>query len=426
MQRTILEQWLRLQAAPLGQKAWRRSLRDLCLCVGAYGIIFSTTPAHAQPLLSALELEISSVVKFAQPAVVTVINITKAAAGKPGGGLFEFFRERQADESKVKVGTGLIISSDGFILTKESVIRDAERIELSLDDGSMYPVEWVARDSVRGIAVLKIFGQNLAHARIGMQSDIRAGSWITVIGNSLGVPHAVSVGVISAVQPDGMMQISANVDPGSNGSPVFNVKAEAIGIVAGRISVAENVNDHEHYFGSTALVYSLLDLMPFLQASIEKYYASHGWIGVTVVTDSLSGEHPRVLKLHEQGPGDKAGLQLGDVITNFNDEPVTSSNRLRELVMELQPGQEVAVRVRREHQDLVLRVLVGQKAPVALQELAVHREKKSAPLEPVPTSSPASESGANSLWLQRRLDALEREVRTLQNYYQQSVYPKKN
>ncbi len=365
-------------------------------------------------------------VKLAKPTVVTVINITKAAAGKPGGGLFEFFRDRQTAENKVKVGTGLIISSDGFIVTKESVIRNAERIELSLDDGSLYPAEWVMQDSARGIALLKILGHGLPNATIGMKNDISAGSWITVIGNSLGVPHAVSVGVISAVQPDGMMQISANVDPGSNGSPVFNVKAEAIGIVAGRISVTEKENEHEHYFGSTALVYSLAELMPFIQDAIRSYYSKVGWIGVTVLADSSSGGHPRVLNLHEQGPGHQAGLQVGDVITHFNDYPVTSSNRLRELVMEVQPGQEAPVKVLRVHQELVLRVRVSQKTPIALQELAAHTEIESAFMAPPPTSLPKGEPGTDSLWLQRRLDALEKEIRTLQYYYQQNFYNRKN
>lgn len=387
-------------------------------------LIFSTHVLHAQPLLSALEQEISGVVKLAKPAVVTVFNITKSATEKPGGGLFEFFRDRQTAENQVKVGTGLIISSDGFIVTKESVIRDAGRIELSLDDGSLYPAEWVVRDSARGIALLKILGHNLPHATIGMKNDISAGSWITVIGNSLGVPHAVSIGVISAIQPDGMMQISANVDPGSNGSPVFNVKAEAIGIVAGRISVTEN--EHEHYFGSTALVYSLAEMMPFVQTAIQSYYAKVGWIGVTVLADSSSSGHPRVLDLNELGPGYKAGMQVGDIITHFNDQPVTSSNRLRELVMQVQPGQVAPVKVLRVNQELVLRVRVSQKSPIALQELAAHAVQESASLDSPPISLPKGEPGANSLWLRRRLDALEKEIRTLQNYYQQNFYNKKN
>ena len=402
------------------RRAWRPGVLP-----GVFLLLFSTNTLSAQALLSALEEEISGVVKLARPAVVTVINITKGAAGKSGG-LFEIFRDRQAAENKIKIGTGLIISSDGFILTKESVIRDAERIEVSLDDGAIYPADWVVHDSARGIALLKILGQELPHATIGMKNEVSAGSWITVIGNSLGVPHAVSVGVISAVQPDGMMQISANVDPGSNGSPVFNVKAEAIGIVAGRIGVAEQESDHEHYFGSTALVYNLAELMPFVQASIAKFYARHGWIGVTVVTDSLSGQHPRVLKLHEQGPGYQAGVQLGDIITHFNDRPVTSSNRLRELVMQVQPGQEAAVKVLRQNQELELRVLVSQKNPVALQELAAHRQAEIAPREAAPAFPQRSDPDAISVWLRRRLDALEKEIRTLQNYYHQNIYPKKN
>lgn len=399
---------------------------SLPLWAGACWLIFATNILSAQTILSALEQEISGVVKLAKPAVVTVISFTKGSE-KSSGGIFEFFRDRQAAEEKIKIGTGLIISSDGFILTKESVIREAERIDLSLDDGALYPAEWVVSDSARGIALLKIFGSNLPHAAIGMKGDLNPGSWITVIGNSLGVPHAVSVGFISAIQPDGTIQISAHVDPGSNGSPVFNAKAEAIGIVAGRLGVAEKEDNHEHYFASTALVYSLAEVMPFVQTHIQSYYEKAGWIGVRLLTDSLSAGHPRVQYLFEGGPGQLAGLQVGDIITHFNGLPATSSNRLRELVMKVPPGQEVPIQVLRLNQEMTLQVRVGKKSPVALQELAAYREKKPPavlPFTPAP-QPPKGEAGVNSIWLQRRLEALEKEIRTLQNYYQQNIYKKK-
>ncbi len=366
----------------------------------------------AQGVISALEEEISALVQTAKPAVVTIIALKKGAESKS---IFDLFGERREAGKELKVGTGLIISSDGFLLTKDSIVRAAGQVDVALDNGASHRVEWMARDSLRGIALLKISAPNLQPARFSMTDALRAGSWVTVIGNALGMPHAVSIGLVSAIQPDGLVQISANVDPGSNGSPVFDAHAHAVGMVMGRVSFEAEEPSASKFFSNTALVHPFADLLPFVRAAVEQYYTEHGWIGVTVVTDASSPGRPRILKLNENGPGHKCGLQVGDTITHFDGKDVDSPSALGALVNQARPGEIVPVKVNRLEQDLTLEVRIAAKSPVALAELNFETSASRATMQVAPANPwKASEP---QLRLQRRIDALEKKVKALQSYY---------
>ena len=356
-----------------------------------------TTDGRAQGLLTAFESEIGALIQAAQPSVVTVLAKKEGAENKS---LFNFFSERAAAENEFSVGTGLIISSDGFLLTKDSIIRNSASVDVALDNHTSYRVEWMARDSTRGIALLKVSAQNLRPARFSMADALHAGSLVTVIGNALGVPHAVSIGFVGAIQPDGLLQISANVDPGSNGSPVFDAHAHAVGIVMGRVGFEALGASANSYFSNTALVHPFVDLLPFLRASIEQYYAQHGWIGITVIMDATSSGHPRILRLVENGPGHKSGLQVGDTITHFNGQKVDSPRTLGLYVNQVKPETRVPIKVRRLTQELTFEIHIAAKVRVALQELdhtASTRPEFPRELTPQPwkISPPSPESPQN-------------------------------
>ena len=408
------------QARPSG---WHRALRRWCLL--ALLILGSAAgEAGAQSVLTALEQEIASLIRQARPSVVTVLTVMESR--ESGGGLFRLFGARKEAKREVKVGTGLILSSDGFVLTKESVVRDASRVEISLDDGSLYAAELVAQDSAHGVALLKIQASDLKPARIGSDESLHAGSWIAVIGNALGVPQAVSVGVVSAMQSDRRIQISATVDPGSNGSPVFDTQADAIGMVIGRIGLEPEASSSS-FLGNTVLVQSLDELLPFVRTAIASYYAEHGWIGIKVImeADKDDGQpQPRILQVMEASPAWQAGLQEGDILLEFAGKRVSSPAALGELVSAAKPGQEVRVKIKRLEQEHAFNVRIGRRAAVALGELISHREEQIAPAESLPgmffkKETPRFEPGS----LEHRLEVLERELKMLQN---QSLKQKKN
>jgi serine protease Do len=369
--------------------------------------------AAAQTLLTALEQEMRQLVQAAKPSVVTILATT-AKEKKEGGGLFGLFGGREEDAQEVKVGSGLIVSSDGFIVTKASVVQDAQHIEITLADEQSLRAELVSADSASGVAVLKIHGEKWTPAKIGSINSVQAGSWVTVIGNALGMPQAVSVGVVSVVHPSGALQISANVDPGSNGSPVFNAEGNACGIVTGRVSLHPDGTIPENYFSCTVAVYPLALCLPQLRESIRQYYETRGWLGVTVVADSKDQRRPKVLSIAKDGPAERAGVQVGDVLTHFTGQPIESFTKLPEMVAACKPGGSESLRVIRGDSVIDFIVPIGPQMPVALAELQPATETDQINSE---NSRPAIQEKfkLENFLLRQRLQALEKEMQQLRS-----------
>jgi S1-C subfamily serine protease len=373
----------------------------------------------SQTLLAALEQEMRNLVNVAKPSVVTIVTTTVWGEKKDSGGLFGLFGERDSDSHQFKIGSGLIVSSDGFIVTKESVLRDAIRIEVTLANKQSFPAEMVALDSLSEIAVLKANVENLSPVRIGATASLQPGSWVTVIGNALGMPQAVSVGVVSAIHANGVFQISANVDPGSNGSPVFNAQGKAIGIVSGRMGIDKSSIATEAYFSGTALVYPLAPRLEHLRKIIRNYYETHGWLGVTVVADPGHQKRPKVLNLVQNGPAERAGIQIGDVITHFADQPIVSFTNLREMVAARRPGEKANLVVVRQDSALKFNVQIGQQTPIALTELQLAPDEDMKAAEINSGKPPAPwQSKFETLQIQQRIQALEKELRLLRSLQQ--------
>jgi serine protease Do len=376
------------------------------------GLAFGAGNMRAQNLLETLEHEMRRLVQDAKPAVVTIMATTPSEKSA-GGGLFGLFHSKENDPPEVKVGSGLIVSSDGFVVTKESVVRGASQIETTLADGQMFPVERVELDSASGIAVLKIAGEKFTPAQIGSAESVQAGSWITVIGNVLGMPQAVSVGVVSAVHANNVIQISANVDPGSNGSPVFNARGQAIGIVSGRMGLGPNNVMPENYFSCTSLVYPLALYLPRLREIVQNYYETRGWLGVKVMADANDRQHLRVLSLVKDSPAERAGLQIGDVITHFTKKPVDASTNLPALVAACKPGTNETLTVMRGDSTVHCNVPIGQLRPVALQELQAAPNAGGDYPGQVEGEAPTRSEfkKIESLQINQRIQALEKELK---------------
>lgn len=375
---------------------------------------------RAQNLLATFEREMRQLVETAKPSVVTIMATTVAEKSESGG-LLGLFRSKEDDQPEVKVGSGLIVSSDGFIVTKASVVREANRIEITLVDGEMLRAEKVAVDSASSVAVLKINGENFARAQLGSDESVEAGSLVTVIGNALGMPQAVSVGVVSAIHHSGVIQISANVDPGCSGSPVFNAQGQAVGIISGRMGLGATGAIPENYFSCTSLVYPLASYLPRLREIVQYYYKSRGWLGVRVMADTGGGEQRlRVLSLVKDGPAERSGMQVGDVIKAFANQPIEASTYLPALVAACKPGTTATVKVERGDTALNLEVQIGQSAPLALNELQAAPDELSREVEnsASKTPIPAELKKNENLQLYWRIQNLERELKYLRSLQQ--------
>jgi len=372
--------------------------------------------ARAQNLLTTLEREMRQLVEAARPSVVTIMAAT--AAGKSdGGGFLGLFRGKNNDPAEVKVGSGLIVSRDGFVVTKESVVRGANQIEAALADGQRFRAELVALDSSNGIAVLKMSGEKFTPAPIASAESVEAGSWVTVIGNALGMPQAVSMGVVSTVHSSGVIQISVNIDPGSNGSPIFNAQGMAVGIVSGRMGLGAAGMIPENYFSCTSLVYPLASYLPRLREIVQNYYESRGWLGVRVMADPDGRRHLRVLSLVKDGPAERSGLQVGDVITSFAGKPVDAATNLPALVAACRPGASETVKVLRGDRELSVELQIGKPAPLALNELRAVEETLLSDAENGAGKTPAQVEAKKfeTFQLHQRIQNLERELKYLRS-----------
>ncbi len=195
------------------------------------------------------ESPIVKVVETAGPAVVKV-DVEATARYTPDDlfGFDEFFRRffgeiPEQSRKVVALGSGFIFNKEGYIFTNEHVVAGAEKITVSLLDGSVYPAKYIGGDADLDIAVIKIDpdGRDLPIAELGDSDTLRVGEWAIAIGNPLGLKHTVTVGVISAVgrqipKPDGnsvysnLIQTDAAINPGNSGGPLLNIYGQVIGI----------------------------------------------------------------------------------------------------------------------------------------------------------------------------------------------------
>ncbi|MBN1349894.1 trypsin-like peptidase domain-containing protein, partial [candidate division KSB1 bacterium] len=184
-------------------------------------------------------------VESAKPSVVSIsskVNYSYTVASDHSA--IPFFDKKEVTRtfSFRNVSTGIIFNKEGYIVTKSNVVQDAEQIEVNTHDNQRYLAAFIGFNLETGLAVIKIDATDLIPVPLGNSDTIKEGDWITLIGNSMGVLPSVSLGLINGIRKeDDLIQLSAFINPGNSGSPVFNTKGEVIGIVAARLN-SENMS----------------------------------------------------------------------------------------------------------------------------------------------------------------------------------------
>jgi serine protease Do len=280
--------------------------------------------------------------------------------GNPGG------RSRQQS-----LGSGFIIASDGYILTNDHVIENAEKIvvKLSTDDRE-YPAKVIGRDTKIDIALIKIGAQNLPVAALGDSDRLQVGEWVLAIGNPFGLDSTVTSGIVSAKERhigegpyDSFIQTDAKINPGNSGGPLINMRGEIVGINAAIYS--ESVGNIG--IGFAIPINMVKDILPQLQT---KGKVTRGWMGVVVqrvtpdIAESMGWEKTRgalVSEVARNGPGERAGIKIGDLIIQYEGKEIKDANDLPILVARTAPGKQVQVKVLRDKKELTI--------PVTLREL---------------------------------------------------------
>jgi len=337
-------------------------------------------------------------VSLAEQLKPAVVNIGTAKTVKPRtpsypgpqgphGDMFEEFFERffrnapQSPRKERSLGSGFIISQDGYILTNDHVVDGADEIKVKLSDGREFTGEIRGLDPKLDLALIKIdAGEDLPVARLGDSEAIKVGEWVMAIGNPFGLEQTVTVGIVSAkgrvigAGPyDDFIQTDASINPGNSGGPLFNMRGEVVGINTAIVAQGQGI-------GFAIPVNMAKQIIPQLR---DEGRVTRGWLGVTVqalnkeLADSfgLDSTHGALVnEVIEDSPADKAGLKRGDIIVEYDGTRVDELNDLPRLVAATPVGETVRVKVFRDGKERTIKVEIG-RLDDGEQELAVDDEE---------------------------------------------------
>ncbi|MGD0886026.1 MAG: DegQ family serine endoprotease [Thermodesulfovibrionales bacterium] len=299
----------------------------------------------------------------------------------PFGDFFhKFFGETPDQELRQQsLGSGFIIDKDGFIITNNHVVNEADEIKVKLADGREYKAKVIGRDPKTDLALIKIssFFKDLPVLSLGDSDKMRVGDWVLAIGNPFGLEETVTQGIISATGRvlgsgpyDNFLQTDAPINPGNSGGPLMNLSGEVIGINSAIIPSGQGIGFAIPSNMATKIILQLK----------EKGTVTRGWIGVSVqsvtpeIAQALGLKEPRgalVGQVVPGGPADAAGITRGDVIVSFDGKEITKVADLPLLVADTPAGKTVNVKVIRNSTELTLTVKVAEmptgKIPVAGQ-----------------------------------------------------------
>lgn len=350
-------------------------------------IPFGTDNAYAAPA-KALTLAPQTFADLAEQLNGTVVNIstTKTVKGvqrSPFGGnnapfdrFFggdEFFRRFFGDmpEKEFKqnsLGSGFIISSDGYIFTNNHVIEKADKIKVILSDGKQYDAEVKGQDANTDIALIKISAkEKLPFVQLGDSDKLRVGDWVFAIGNPFGLEHTVTAGIVSAKGRvigsgpyDNFIQTDASINPGNSGGPLFNLDGEVVGINTAIVAQAQGI-------GFAIPVNMAKSILHDLKT---KGSVTRGWLGLSVqdITDDMA-ENLKLKEKHgalvgnvfEGDPAAQAGIKTGDIIVEIDGRRIKNTHELLGTVATLPVGKKIAVRVLRDGKEMSFQVNVAER-----------------------------------------------------------------
>ncbi len=332
--------------------------------VNILNILILGNSVFAGNILGSIENEIHKLIDSSKVSVVTIASrFSQEIYVKKESGILSFFKNEVQKQalSYINIGTGIILDKSGHILTRSSIVWGAESNTVTLANGKEVSADFIGHDPETGFAVIKQSGnENLKPAKLGKMDEINPGSLIVMIGNSLGVFPSIDFGVINGIRNDGIIQISANLIPGNNGSPIFNFSGEVVGLVAGRLNVQNNlptlINDHQ--YTETTLAYPINWIKRIAEDIIEFGHIRKGWLGVV---GSYDGHQPKIRQIKENSPAKKAGLIEGDVIVKYSNRAVKDMTELVHLVEMTTPGQIVTIEFNRVGQMLQTEIEIGEK-----------------------------------------------------------------
>lgn len=330
-----------------------------------------------------------NVVKQAKPAVVHIkVEKTTQGGGGPGGQLPEelfnhpFFEQFFGPQFRQQMprrdfkqrgqGSGFIISKDGFILTNNHVVEEADTIKVILSDNREFEAKVVGTDPQTDVALLKIEDpKNLPVLPLGDSSKLEEGEWVIAIGNPFGLSQSITVGVVSATgrssvgisEYEDFIQTDAAINPGNSGGPLINGHGEVVGI---------NTALFSRTGGYMGIGFAIpINMAKSIEDQLQqKGKVVRGWLGVVIqnvdkdLAESFGLKEAKgvlVSEVQENSPASAAGIKQGDIIMKLNDVQLTDVSDLRNRVAMLEPGSTAMVHVIREGREKKVQVTVAEQ-----------------------------------------------------------------
>ncbi|HEY5789758.1 MAG TPA: DegQ family serine endoprotease [Gammaproteobacteria bacterium] len=345
----------------------------------------------AAPLQAAINLpDFTGLVEQHSPAVVNIStkqkiaerqrmqrppNLPELPEGTPFGDLFRHFFGEEGEGGSIpehetqSLGSGLILSSDGYVVTNAHVIRDAEEIIVRLSDRRQLVAKVIGSDPRSDVALLKIEADDLPVVKLGDSDKLKVGAWVLAIGSPFGFDYSVTAGIVSAKGRSlprenyvPFIQTDVAINPGNSGGPLFNLDGEVVGI---------NSQIYSRTGGFMGLSFAIpvnvvMDVVEQLKSSGR---VSRGWLGILIqdvtreLAEAFGMSKPQgalVSKVLDDSPAAAAGFMSGDVVIRFDGREVADSASLPALVGRVRAGKEVEVVVMREGKERTLKVTIGE------------------------------------------------------------------
>jgi serine protease Do len=405
------------------------------LALGA-AMLLPALPAHAQaqaqPAVTGLP-DFTELVERVSPSVVNIRTAERRSANATGGGgmdpgIEEFFRRfgipmpqqrpnprgnpGGGDEEAMPrgVGSGFILSADGFIMTNAHVVDGADEVIVTLTDKRELKARIVGADRRTDVAVVKVEATGLPFVRIGDVNRLRVGEWVMAIGSPFGLENTVTAGIVSAKQRDTgeylpFIQTDVAINPGNSGGPLLNLRGEVVGINS-------QIYSRSGGFMGISFAIPIDEAMRVAEQLRTVGRVIRGRIGVQIgavtkeVAESIGLGTARgalVTGVERDQPAEKAGVEAGDIIVRVDGKPVERSADLPRLVGGLKPGSRVVLQVFRRGATRDLTVTIG--------EFEAERPTRRASAEPSTPPASAAAKSTLGLGVSELTDAQRRELR---------------
>ena len=369
------------------KKIWNFILPALSLVAIAFSVA-AFNKAEAAPIAVGQPVDLTYAAEKALPSVVHIKYVQNSKIktvdvesdpfsdffSDPFGGFFGRgnggTQKRQVQTPKREAtGSGVIISTDGYIVTNNHVVEGADELTVTLNDNKEYSARIVGADKNTDLALIKIDGKNLPAIAIANSEDIKVGEWVLAVGNPLGLNNTVTAGIVSAkarsinilnsdMKIESFIQTDAAVNPGNSGGALVNTQGQLVGI---NTAIASQTGSYAGYAFAipTAIMQKVVaDLRQF--GTVQRALLGIRMLDITQqVKDQLSLESMEGVYVGEVISGsaaDKAGMKAGDVIVQVDGRPINASSQLQEQIGRKNPGDQITILVRRGQRSLTLQV----------------------------------------------------------------------